>query len=895
MDDLPQLLCLLHDARASWDSIATQLGLSQGDVDAIAKKFDDPKDCLREFLKLWLRGVDPKPTRKQLARALQSPPVGRKDIAQQVVPGLPIFPKKIQKNSSLCLKSILLALFILLVLFITVQVVVLYDYSPLPPSKSLSLPVLKHELIGREEEMKVIMGYFRNSEVEVVSLYGQAGFGKSEIALHVGHRMLELGLDVHYIRVENFENVESLEMELMKINSLSYINMRLVNWAKNLTKDTLLILDNVDGHYWVNNTSLKQLKKFFLSPILDNTNHLQVLITSQQEIKIKYFALSYHLHSLSINDCVNLMLNQNPKSEMISYNNESINDLICVCDLVGNVPFVIKVLGKAWYSGTSAKYIRQRLNEKLTKLKFIADKADEVDEDRILRAIEFAFEFIKPECQICSLLLVKFPQGFSLEDAQCIITPDLMKDLNYTQFHFNDCLYELLAKSFLEESQRSFGEYTSGGPYNFHMLIRDYLENFKSKQDFAELLITFWNNSVLCDGIPPIVKLAPTSREDLNAVIKILNHIDIRSLILSSYIATRLHSQKIHSRDLLSRVAQITLATCVSQDFGSASPGPTIHAYVNILDFVKCKKEGYVLYYCMVAIKKVQPKIEQLYSIAKGDNYALRTKVYYDYLIMVKCLEAGSIYSFCDSVWKYNLFFLTNMIVRLYHEQVRKKAIGIAGFERFVAFKQAGFLPVNLFVGDNIGINQGMCSLKVHIENDTTNYGESINSYIFIGLESFYVADYNKAILYLHLALESKSSSSNCRVVHDSIAYIALYAVYSKEDNLQRMKESLAGIRKLDFQHSNITHCRAIYVNIIIPFLQHVDEKKLANDLLCQQPEGDLIPILNDGCASNDILYLISRYISNTEDDSHSKLTALAIYNDYECLKCFGHGICLRE
>ena len=209
--DLRKLVRLLHNARAIWESIATQLGLSQGDVDAIAKKFDDPRDCLRESLTLWLRGVDPVPTREQLARALQSPPVGREDIAQQVVPGLSKLPKSPQKRVTELPKN---SKFWLVCLVIIVGCAV-YFYKDSSPGKSLSLPVLKQELIGREEEMKVIMGYFRNSKVDVVTLYGQAGFGKSEIALHVGHRMLQLGLDVHYIRVEDFKNVPSLKVKLI--------------------------------------------------------------------------------------------------------------------------------------------------------------------------------------------------------------------------------------------------------------------------------------------------------------------------------------------------------------------------------------------------------------------------------------------------------------------------------------------------------------------------------------------------------------------------------------------------------------------------------------------------------------------------------------------------------
>ena len=389
--DLPELLSLLHCVRAKWESMATQLGLSQGDIEAIAlKRSHDPDDCLKEVITLWLRGVDPVPTREQLARALQSPPVGREDIAQQVVPGLSKLPPKLSevdpvqlarrplqsppvgrediaqqvvpglsklppklsevdpvqlarcplqsppvgrediahlqqvvfslsnlpKNSKfwlVCLCSILLAL------------VVIYQDSS--PRKSLSLPVRKQELIGREEEMKVIMDYFKNSKVNVVTLFGQAGFGKSEIALHVGHRMLQLGLDVHYIRVEDFKNVSSLEKELMEISGMSKTSMELKTWAKGLTKfnKTLLILDNVDGQHWVNNTSShRQLKELFLNPLLDSTNNLQVLITSQQDMMTKQVYRSYRLYSLSTNDCVHLMMSESDTADT--------GDLTVICD-----------------------------------------------------------------------------------------------------------------------------------------------------------------------------------------------------------------------------------------------------------------------------------------------------------------------------------------------------------------------------------------------------------------------------------------------------------------------------------------------------------------------------------------------------------------------------------
>ena len=414
------------------------------------------------------------PTREQLARVLQSPPVGREDIAQQVVPRLSKLPIKSQHCSLVCLCSIILLALVTLVLIIGYTV---YFYQDTSPGKSLSLPVLKQELIGREEEMKVIMDYFKNSKVNVITLFGQAGFGKSEIALHVGHRMLQLRLDVHYIRVEDFKDVPSLEKELMEISGMSNTSMELKTWAKGLTKfnKTLLILDNVDGQHWVNTSSRRQLKELFLNPLLDSTNNLQVLITSQQDMMMKQVYRSYRLYSLSTNDCVHLMMSESDTADT--------GDLTVICDLVGNVPYASKILAKTLSSGTSAKYIIQELSEK-SKNKIIAEEADKVDKDRLLSAIELAFQFVKKECQISIFFLIKIPFPFKLEASRFITVDSMNKYFNYTDFDIYKCLLELTAKSFLEVRQYRYVV------YHFHELSVDYLRIINSER--AKIHMAYW-------------------------------------------------------------------------------------------------------------------------------------------------------------------------------------------------------------------------------------------------------------------------------------------------------------------------------------------------------------------------------------------------------------------
>ena len=825
--DLRKLVRLLHDARASWEDIATQLGLSQGDVDAIAKKFNDPRDCLRESLKLWLRRVDPLPTREQLARALQSPPVGREDIAQQVVPGLSKLPKSpniLQKDSKVllgCLLIISLLITVLALAMILGVVVHWYggtakqqgkslhkpqdstsvgadgvdnkDKDISSPGISLSLPVLKQELIGREEEMEVIMGYFRNSEVDVVTLYGQAGFGKSEIALHVGHRMLQLGFDVHYIRVEDFNSVASLENKLMEISGMSYTVESLVKWAQGLTKfnKTLLILDNVDGQHWVNKTSSYQLKDLFLNPLLKNTFHLQVLITSQQDMRTTHVYRSYRLYSLSTKDCVHLMVNQSRNAESESFTADT-SDVRVICDLVGNVPYASKILAKTLSSGTSAKYIIQELSEK-SKNKIIAEEADKVDKDRLLSAIELAFQFVKKECQISTFFLIKFQTPFSLDDASLYITADMMCEFfNYTDFDLYKCLLELTAKSFLEIRQYSRYEddkYLEDVEYHFHELSVDYLQISNSER--TEILLAYWKKRLSSGEV--MNRFYWPDDNDYVALSQLINHDDFS---FDASIAVMTHFS--FSRKSLISASRVLVSHCEVQDYNSTlHTGYIVLGYTYLLTDVICQEEFPTEWNCMDVISLCLPIIDKFI-----DSGSAGCRIS-DYIVR-KYLEIGSSHKTWDSIWK--------LCLRVYANR------------HFVS-----------------------------------------SSAFHTGLIWYTFSSYDVAIRDLHVALEDTSSP------YDFITYMTLYDIYSRQDNLTGMEESLAGIHKLDFQKINITCYTSSadyedpHVTTAILFLQQVNKTKLADKL---RSKLFVATYAKMGCCDSEPHLLNSLYHSRLDDNS---------------------------
>ena len=85
--DLKELREHLFKIRVKWYDIGLELDVDVGTLESIKSCYDDPKDCLREVLKEWLKSISPPPTRLKLASALSSSAVNEKCLAQRIIEG----------------------------------------------------------------------------------------------------------------------------------------------------------------------------------------------------------------------------------------------------------------------------------------------------------------------------------------------------------------------------------------------------------------------------------------------------------------------------------------------------------------------------------------------------------------------------------------------------------------------------------------------------------------------------------------------------------------------------------------------------------------------------------------------------------------------------------------
>ena len=543
-----RFLCnLLQRAAAKWRKIGLQLGLDHGKLDIIQHNCPgDAERCLEEVISTWLHS-DSERTSDQLDKALSHPSVGEKRLVQERKAGGCAIPEKNTYTRN-TLPYLITTLYFIICL---VSACILIQHL-LKPGHSSSLTDKKETIIGRHKEVQDITKSLSIGDVEVFNIYGTPGFGKSTIAKHIGHTMLQKGIDVHYILVEYFQGIDALQKKLMNITE-NDSRLTLAQWAKNLQRQSLLILDNVDGSYWIQTKMRQNLKSKFINVLRSNSRKLKILITSQKQILAKEMYQYCKLPTMSKKDCIILL--QSSATDA----NISDEDANTICELVGSIPFVIKILAPVLRppDGYQTDYVIERLKS-TSNLQFIANEGNRVGIDSFFPALELSFQSIRKECYIFSLLLMRQDVILLCEDdTEAIVAKEVIKQYGDANFHIEDCENQLSTSS-LSEITFSYYKRYKQICYDFHTIVRSYLNN-KMVND-ATLLELLWNqyfesfhqNSRSHEEPGYSTRFNEEDVEVLTNLIKYTNYVNISVHLLdnSSFTCERCPYQKLQSMAL---------------------------------------------------------------------------------------------------------------------------------------------------------------------------------------------------------------------------------------------------------------------------------------------------------------------------------------------------------
>ena len=352
-----------------------------------------------------------------------------------------------------------LALSLAAVLFIAIVAAIAMSlYPSLTACSSKSLPNLleTEAFVGRQAEIQELMHWIE--KIRIVSIVGPPGFGKSTLAIHVGHAVCNRGTTVHYVNLQDLFRVDILREHILLTVQFQEQKQSVdpvLAWARELKVETLLILDNCDHTLDKNQSEFQTL----LMNMIKHSPYLKVLLTAKHVVSFLYSFRSFTITELT----------PEYATELLMITSELSNRTLAatIASLVGNVPLALQVVGKILNERSVELVIKQLQTDRISTL----SPADLPAEDRVATTIIISYRFLTPENQKCGRLLANFPGSFDETAATAI--------LKGTDIAGSECLSTLRSRSLLS---------TEGNTdrYRFHQLVNAFLISQSLKEEHEQ-------------------------------------------------------------------------------------------------------------------------------------------------------------------------------------------------------------------------------------------------------------------------------------------------------------------------------------------------------------------------------------------------------------------------
>lgn len=297
-----------------------------------------------------------------------------------------------------------------------------------PPLRSLSshqhnLPIQTTPFLGRENELKEIMGLLEDSKCRLITLVGPGGIGKTRLALQAAAENIEdFDQGVYFIPLDPLTSVEFLVGTIAQAIKFSFSGKedektQLLNYLKE--KEMLLILDNFE--HLVEGAGI-------ISEILNKSESVKIIVTSRELLNLKGEWL-VQLDGMQIPkgekidvegySAVQLFLyNARRISSNISFSDEDRQFVVRICQLVGGLPLGIEI-ASSWLRSLSCREISQEIEKNIDFLS--TSLRDMPERHRSLRAVfDYSWNLLSKQEKDVFMRMSVFHGGFTRDAAEKI-------------------------------------------------------------------------------------------------------------------------------------------------------------------------------------------------------------------------------------------------------------------------------------------------------------------------------------------------------------------------------------------------------------------------------------------------------------------------------------------
>ena len=351
-------------------------------------------------------------------------------------------------------------LFIIIMFFALLLCILFLNFLSTSNSRVVeNLPPRVQSFVGRRTDIDKLLEHleFSANASRIIQITGSPGFGKSTLAIHIGHIVIIEGVEVKYVDVDEVTGQHELENRLMLENS-----QPIYQWSRSLDRPTLIIFDNCDKHF--ESRGNKYLSKT-IAELLKYSDYyyLKILTTSRRHVS---YTEKYHFHVIE-------ELSSSQSCDLLQHMTDSLNSTVCpvIANLTGNAPLALKVVASVLNMPDSpkAEQIILQLEEDL--ITTLSPDNLEPSQDRLNVSINLSYQYLDNTLKRIGRLLSHFPGSFDQ-----FVSAEIVSNYGRTT---HNTLHQLCERSLLNKNIKT-------QRYVFHKLISEFFRDMSTPGEAKE-------------------------------------------------------------------------------------------------------------------------------------------------------------------------------------------------------------------------------------------------------------------------------------------------------------------------------------------------------------------------------------------------------------------------
>ncbi|CAH3186297.1 unnamed protein product [Porites evermanni] len=293
------------------------------------------------------------------------------------------------------------------------------------------LPKMVPYFTGRRSECDEIMGHLTSDTTQLVTIWGSPGFGKTSVAIAVGHDLRNKGMPVCWLSLRGLRSKAALTSKILGCIRPSVINEQpsflrlslddqICQLLNAISERSFFILDNADDLLESGDPEVKEDVLQLIEEILRRNEKLTIVVTTRESLEFMNVHFQGH-KSVRIRTLEEAYA-QTLVQELLS--NVSSLDCRRITQICGFVPLAIKLLCcsiseyKAQPSQFLDEFIQHSASASIIEM---LDNADHPPNHRLQFLVSSSFQRLNAQEREALVSLSILPDNFGSEVAAAVL------------------------------------------------------------------------------------------------------------------------------------------------------------------------------------------------------------------------------------------------------------------------------------------------------------------------------------------------------------------------------------------------------------------------------------------------------------------------------------------